>query len=49
VAAIQLGDGDGGVGVAAIDEVRFGAIGAAIATLLVRLDAEPRPAPPSGA
>lgn len=49
VAAIQLGDGDGGVGVEPIDEVRFGAVGAAIATLVVRLDAEPRPAPPSGA
>ncbi len=49
VAAIQLGDGDGGVGVAAIDERRLGAVGASIGTLLVRLDAEPRPSPPSGA
>ncbi len=49
VAAIQLGDGDGGVGVEPIDEARFGAVGAAIATLVVRLDAEPRPSPPSGA
>lgn len=49
VAAIQLGDGDGGVGAEAIDETRLGAVGSAIATLLVRLDAEPRPAPPSGA
>lgn len=32
-----------------IDEARFGAVGAAIATLVVRLDAEPRPSPPSGA
>ncbi|PHX81551.1 MAG: hypothetical protein CK540_02025 [Thermoleophilia bacterium] len=47
VAAIQLGDGDGGVGVAAIDEGRLGAVGAAVGTLLVRLDAEPRPSPPS--
>ncbi|MSO46497.1 MAG: M28 family peptidase [Thermoleophilia bacterium] len=48
IAAIQLGDGDGGVGVAAIDEGRLGAVGAAVGTLLVRLDAEPRPSPPSG-
>ena len=49
VAAIQLGDGDGGVGTEAISEARLGAVGSALATLLVRLDAEPRPAPPSGA
>ncbi len=49
VAAIQLGDGTGGVGVAPIDDARLGAVGAAIAQLLVRLDAEPRPAPPTGA
>ena len=49
VAAIQLGDGDGGVGTEAISETRLGAVGSALATLLVRLDAEPRPAPPSGA
>ena len=49
VAAIQLGDGDGGVGAEAIDETRLGAVGSGLATLLVRLDAEPRPAPPSGA
>ena len=49
VAAIQLGSGSGGVGTEAIDEARLGAIGSAIGTLLVRLDAEPRPAPPSGA
>ena len=48
VAAIQLGDGDGGVGVAALDDARLGAVGSAIGTLLVRLDAEPRPSPPSG-
>jgi len=49
VAAIQLGSGSGGVGTEAIDEARLGAVGSAIGTLLVRLDAEPRPAPPSGA
>lgn len=49
VAAIQLGRGGGGVGTEAIDETRLGAVGSAIGTLLVRLDAEPRPAPPSGA
>ncbi|MGI9117870.1 MAG: M28 family peptidase [Gaiellales bacterium] len=49
VAAIQLGRGDGGVGTEAIADARLGAIGSAIGTLLVRLDAEPRPAPPSGA
>lgn len=49
VAAIQLGEGAGGVGTEAIDETRLGAVGSAIGTLLVRLDAEPRPAPPSGA
>ena len=49
VAAIQLGRGSGGVGTEAIDEARLGAVGSAIGTLLVRLDAEPRPAPPSGA
>ena len=48
IAAIQLGDGDGGIGVSAIDDARFGAVGSAVATLLVRLDAEPRPEPPSG-
>ena len=37
------------MGTEAIDEARLGAIGSAIGTLLVRLDAEPRPAPPSGA
>jgi len=49
IAAIQLGDGTGGVGLAPLDEARLGAVGAAIAQLLVRLDAEPRPAPPTGA
>lgn len=49
VAAIQLGNGSGGVGTEAIDDARLGAVGSAIGTLLVRLDAEPRPAPPSGA
>ena len=49
VAAIQLGDGTGGVGVTPIDDARLGAVGAAVAQLLVRLDAEPRPAPPTGA
>ncbi len=49
VAAIQLVSGSGGVGTEAIDEARLGAVGSAIGTLLVRLDAEPRPAPPSGA
>ena len=49
VAAIQLGSGSGGVGTEAIDDARLGAVGSAIGTLLVRLDAEPRPAPPSGA
>jgi hypothetical protein len=49
IAAVQLGDGGGGVGVEPLDDARFGAIGAAIATLLVRLDAEPRPTRPSGA
>ena len=49
VAAIQLGNGDGGVGTEAIDDTRLGAVGSAIGTLLVRLDAEPRPSPPSGA
>ena len=49
VAAIQLGDGGGGAGVEAIDDARLGAVGSAIGTLLVRLDAEPRPAPPSSA
>jgi hypothetical protein len=49
VAAIQLGDGTGGVGVAPINDARLGAVGAAVAQLLVRLDAEPRPAPPTGA
>jgi hypothetical protein len=48
IAAIQLGDGDGGVGVAAIDQGRLDAVGAAISTLLVRLDAEPRTAIPAG-
>lgn len=48
VASIQLGDGNGGVGLAAIGEQRFGGVGAAVGSLLVRLDAEPRPAPPSG-
>lgn len=48
IAAIQLGDGDGGIGVAAIDEARLDAVGAAVATLLVRLDAEPRTAIPAG-
>jgi hypothetical protein len=49
VAAIQLGSGGGGVGTEAISDARLGAVGSAIGTLLVRLDAEPRPAPPSGA
>ncbi len=49
VAAIQLGQGDGGVGAEAIDDARMGAVGTAVGTLLVRLDAEPRPAPPSAA
>ncbi|MGI9187702.1 MAG: M28 family peptidase [Gaiellales bacterium] len=49
VAAIQLGSGSGGVGTEAISDARLGAVGSAIGTLLVRLDAEPRPAPPSGA
>ena len=49
IAAIQLGDGSGGVGTEAIDDTRLGAVGSAVGTLLVRLDAEPRPAPPSGA
>lgn len=48
IAAIQLGDGDGGLGVAAIDERRLDAVGAAIASLIVRLDAEPRAAVPTG-
>lgn len=48
IAAIQLGDGDGGIGVAAIDEGRLDAVGAAVSTLLVRLDAEPRTAIPAG-
>lgn len=48
IAAIQLGDGDGGIGVAAIDEARLDAVGAAVSTLLVRLDAEPRTAIPAG-
>jgi hypothetical protein len=49
IAAIQLGDATGGVGVTPIDDARLGAVGAAVAQLLVRLDAEPRPAPPTGA
>jgi len=49
IAAIQLGDGTGGAGAEAISDERLGAIGSAVGTLLVRLDAEPRPAPPSGA
>ncbi len=49
VAAIQLGDGTGGAGTEAIDDARLGAVGSAVGTLIVRLDAEPRPAPPSGA
>ena len=49
VAAIQLGAGTGGVGAEAIDDARLGAVGSAIGTLLVRLDAEPRPTPPSTA
>jgi hypothetical protein len=49
VAAIQLGDGTGGAGTEAINDARLGAVGSAVGTLIVRLDAEPRPAPPSGA